>query len=323
MKKQKYILDNIESFEPKHIFECGQCFRWNEQQDGSYTGVVGENVLNVKKGKKNIIITGMCKDNIEKFCIDYFDLDTDYKKIKQKLSKIDDYLKKSIKYGSGIRILNQDNWEALISFIISANNNIPRIKGIIERISKKYGKKIVWNNNEYFTFPTPKELSKASIKDLRELGLGFRDVRVFETTRMVNNNIIDINKIENIEDISFLREELLKFPGVGPKVADCIMLFSMKKYNVFPIDVWVKRVMNELYGNEIKRTLSQAINSSTAPLNKETKNLPPLLKGGGSEADGGFLIPNNKQILEYAENKFGDLAGLAQQYLFYWRRDLK
>lgn len=292
MKEQKYIIENIESFEPKHIFECGQCFRWNEENDGSYTGVVKNNVLNVKKENNKIIITGMCEDNIEKLVEDYFDLDTDYENIKEKLSKIDDYLKTSIEYGYGIRILNQDNWESLISFIISANNNIPRIKGIIERIAKKYGKKIVWKNNEYYTFPTPEELSKASVKDLRELGLGFRDVRVFETTRMINNNVININKIENIEDKNILREKLLKFPGVGPKVADCIMLFSMKKYNVFPIDVWVKRVMNELYGNEI---------------NKKSK----------------VLEPNNKQILEYAENKFGELAGLAQQYLFYWRREQK
>ena len=290
MKEQKYIIKNIESFEPKHIFECGQCFRWNEQQDGSYTGVVGENVLNVKKEENKVIVTGMCKDDIEKICTDYFDLNTNYEEIKERLSSIDNNLKISVKYGNGIRILNQDNWEALISFIISANNNIPRIKGIIERISKKYGKKIIWNYKEYYTFPTPKELSKASVKNFRELGLGFRDVRVYETTRMINNNIIDINNIEKIEDINILREELLKFPGVGPKVADCIMLFSMKKLNVFPIDVWVNRAMIELYGKEI---------------NKKSK----------------VLEPNNKQILEYAENKFGDLAGLAQQYLFYWRRE--
>ena len=290
MKEQKYIIDYIKSFEPKHIFECGQCFRWNEEKDGSYTGVVGNNVLNVKKENNKIVIASIGEDNLEALCIKYFDLDTNYEEIKEILSKTDKYLKESIKYGRGIRILKQDNWETLISFIISANNNIPRIKGIIERISKRYGKKIAWNNNEYYTFPTPKELSKASVKDLRELGLGFRDVRVFETTRIVNNNIIDINEIENIEDTKILREELLRFPGVGPKVADCIMLFSMKKYNVFPIDVWVKRVMNELYGKEI---------------NKNSK----------------VLEANNKQILDYAENKFGELAGLAQQYLFYWRRE--
>ena len=160
MKEQKYIIKNIESFEPKHIFECGQCFRWDEEQDGSFTGIVGKNVLNIKKENNKIVITGMCKDDIKELCNDYFDLNTNYEEIKDKLSKIDNNLKTSIEYGNGIRILNQNNWEALISFIISANNNIPRIKGIIEKISKKYGKKIVWNDKEYYTFPTLKSNCK-------------------------------------------------------------------------------------------------------------------------------------------------------------------
>ena len=290
MKEETYILKNVKSFEPKHIFECGQCFRWNLEENGSYTGVVGKSVINVKKEKDDIVIKGLFKDDIKEVCTQYFDLDTNYEKIKDELSKIDDNMKTSIQYGHGIRILHQDVWEALISFIISANNNIPRIKGIIERISKKYGKEIIWNNKSYYTFPTPKELSKASVKDLRLLGLGFRDTRVFETTKMVIEKVLDIQKLEEIEDIDKLREELLKFPGVGPKVADCIMLFSMKKYEVFPIDVWVKRVMIELY------------------FNKEN-NIQNVL--------------NNKKILELANNKFGKLAGLAQQYLFYWRRELE
>lgn len=287
MKEQEYIIGNIESFEPKHIFECGQCFRWNLEQDGSYTGIIKNNILNVKKEKNKIFIKGIGEDNFEELCKDYFDLTTDYQKIKNKLSAKDDNLKNSTKYGAGIRILNQDEWEALISFIISANNNIPRIKGIIERISQKYGKEIIWNDKKYYTFPTVEELSKATVEDLRKLGLGFRDVRVFETTRLIKNKKIDLYALKNIEDTNLLREELLKFPGVGPKVADCIMLFSMKKYEVFPIDVWVKRVMTELYF---------------------TNN--------------NLINPNNKQILEFAENKFGKLAGLAQQYLFYWRREL-
>ena len=287
MREEIYILENVTSFEPKHIFECGQCFRWNLEEDGSYTGVVGENVLNVRKVQNDIIIKGMCKDNIKDVCIKYFDLNTNYEAIKYQLSTVDDNLKTSIEYGSGIRILHQDVWEALISFIISANNNIPRIKGIIERLSKRYGKEIKWNNKSYYTFPTPEELSKASVKDLRMLGLGFRDTRVYETTKMVKNKIIDLDNLEKTENINRLREELLKFPGVGPKVADCIMLFSMKKYEVFPIDVWVRRVMTELYFN----------------IDKEKSNI------------------SNKKILEFAENKFGKLAGIAQQYLFYWRRE--
>lgn len=284
--EQEYILEDCKSFEPEHIFECGQCFRWNKQKDGSYTGIFKENVVNVKKENNRIIFKGICKENIKEECIDYFDLDTDYDNIKNKLSNVDDYLKTSIEYGEGIRILNQDLWETLISFIISANNNIPRIKGIIERISKKYGKKIVWNNNEYYTFPTPKELSKASVEDLRNLGLGFRDVRVYETTRIINENPNKLNELEDEKDVNRLREELLEFPGVGPKVADCVMLFStLKRLEVFPIDVWVRRVMNELY---IKNE-------------DETKI-------------------NKKEIEQLAKTKYGNLAGIAQQYLFYWRR---
>ena len=288
MKEEVYLLKNVKSFEPKDIFECGQCFRWNLEEDGSYTGVVGKNVLNVVKEQDNIIIKGIGKDNLKDVCSKYFDLDTDYEKIKNKLSRIDGNLKTSIDYGNGIRILHQDVWETLISFIISANNNIPRIKGIIERISQKYGRVIEWNGKNYYTFPTADELSRASIKDLRMLGLGFRDSRVYETTRLVKEGKIDLEKLEKNNNISEIREELLKFPGVGPKVADCIMLFSMKKYQVFPIDVWVKRVMTELYFNKDKK-----------------------------------IEPNNKKILEFAENKFGNLAGLAQQYLFYWRRELE
>ncbi len=290
MEEEIYVLKNMKSFEPKHIFECGQCFRWGLEENGSYTGIVGENVINVKKEKDNIIITGKFDDNIKDTCEKYFDLKTDYEKIKNELFKIDDNMKTSIEYGNGIRILKQEPWEALISFIISANNNIPRIKGIIERLSQKYGKEIIWNGKSYYTFPTPEELSKASVKDLRDLGLGFRDVRVFETTRLVKNKEIDIEKLEQIEDIEQLREELLKLPGVGPKVADCIMLFSMKKHEVFPIDVWVKRVMTELYFS---------VDEDVVKVN-----------------------PNNKKILEFANEKFGKLAGLAQQYLFYWRREL-
>lgn len=285
--EQEYILENCTSFEPKHIFECGQCFRWDKQKDGSYTGIFQQNVVNVKKENNRIIFKGICEKNIKDECIKYFDLDTNYDNIKSKLSNVDDYLKTSIKYGEGIRILNQDLWETLISFIISANNNIPRIKGIIERISKNYGKKIVWNNNEYYTFPTPQELSKASVEDLRKLGLGFRDVRVYETTKIINENPDKLKELADEKDVNKLKEELLQFPGVGPKVADCIMLFStLKRLEVFPIDVWVRRVMNELY---IKNE-------------DETK-------------------VNKKEIEQLAKTKYGNLAGIAQQYLFYWRRE--
>lgn len=284
--EQEFIIEMPNSFEPKHIFECGQCFRWNVEADGSYTGIFKNNVVNVKKEESNIIFRGICENDIEVECREYFDLDTDYTEIKNILSNVDENLKKSIQYGEGIRILKQDLWETIISFIISANNNIPRIKGIIERLSQKYGNEIVFNGTPYYTFPAPEQLSEATVEDLRTLGLGFRDKRVYETTKLILRKQIDLDKLKEITDSNILREELNKLPGVGDKVADCIMLFSMKRFDVFPVDVWVRRVMNELY---IK-------NEDESKVNKI-------------------------QIRNLAEQKYGNLAGLAQQYLFYWKRE--
>ena len=193
----------------------------------------------------------------------------------------------SVDYGAGIRILNQDLWETIISFIISANNNIPRIKGIIERLSKKYGDKITWNNKDYYTFPTAEQLKDVTVKEYRELGLGFRDIRLYETTKMILEKQVNLSEMQKNPNTLEVRNELLKLSGVGPKVADCILLFStLKRFEVFPIDVWVRRVMNDLY---IKKE-------------DETK-------------------VSKKQIEKIAQEKFGNLAGLAQQYLFYWRRE--
>ena len=287
MKEQKYILENIDSFELRDIFDCGQCFRWNEENNGSYTGVFKENVLNVKKEQNRVIFQGICKGDIKAIVEEYFDLNRDYEQIKEELSKIDKNMEASIKYGKGIRILNQDLWETIISFIISANNNIPRIKGIIERLSQNYGKEINWNNKKYYTFPTAEELKNVTVEDYRNLGLGFRDIRLYETTKMILDKKVDLNKMRKNLNTLEVREELLRLSGVGPKVADCILLFSdLKRLEVFPIDVWVRRVMNDLY---IKNP-------------DETK-------------------VSKKQIEKIAKDKFGNLAGIAQQYLFYWRRE--
>ncbi len=288
MEEQKYVLENAKSFNLRDIFECGQCFRWNKQEDGSYTGIWKENVLNISQENHKIIFKGICQNgDIEKEVKEYFDLDRNYEEIKDKLAKIDENMKLSIKYGEGIRILNQDLWETIISFIISANNNIPRIKGIIERLSKKYGKEIKWNNESYYTFPTAEELKNVTVEEYRNLGLGFRDIRLYETTKMINEKQIDLEKLKQNPNTQEVRDKLLTLSGVGPKVADCILLFStLKRFEVFPIDVWVRRVMNELY---IKKE-------------DETK-------------------VSKKEIEKLAQEKFGNLAGMAQQYLFYWRRE--
>ena len=285
--EQTYILKNPESFNLEHIFECGQCFRWNKQEDGSYTGIFRKNVLNIKQEENDFIIRGICEDNIENIVKEYFDLSRNYEEMKKSLSKIDESMATSIKYGEGIRLLNQDLWETIISFIISANNNIPRIKGIIDRLSTKYGKEIIFDGKKYYTFPTPKELENVTVQDYRNLGLGFRDIRLYETVHMVLNGKVNLEKMHEEKDTLKIREELLSLSGVGPKVADCILLFStLKRLEAFPIDVWVRRVMNDLY---IKKEDEKKV--------------------------------NKKEIEKVANEKFGNLAGIAQQYLFYWKRE--
>ena len=284
---ERFELQNPESFDLVHIFECGQCFRWNQNDDGSYTGVIKNAVINVKKENDKIIFEGTTlEESFENLIKYYFDLNTDYSLYKEKLSNVDDYLKESIEFGSGIRILKQDLWECIISFIISANNNIPRIKKIIERISKEYGTKIIYNDKEYYLFPTPEQLSKATVEDLRGLGLGFRDKRIYNTTKLILDKSIDLEKITSMPNTDLMREELLKLDGVGPKVADCILLFALKRVDVFPIDVWVRRVMNDLYIH-----------------NEDEEKV------------------NKKELQKLAEDKFLGLSGIAQQYLFYWKRE--
>ncbi len=287
MQEQEYKIENIKSFELADIFDCGQCFRWNKQEDGSYTGIFRKNVINVQKQKNTIIFKGICDGEIKEIVEDYFDLKRNYEEIKNKLSQIDENIKTSIEYGQGIRILNQDLWEMIISYIISANNNIPRIKGIIERLSKTYGQEIEWNGEKYYTFPTPEELKDVTVEDYRKLGTGFRDIRLYETVHMILDKKVNLEEMQNNSNTLEVREQLLTLSGVGPKVADCILLFStLKRFEVFPIDVWVRRVMNELY---IKNE-------------DETK-------------------VNKKEIEKLAHAKFGNLAGIAQQYLFYWKRE--
>ena len=283
---EKYVIKNIDSFRLKDIFECGQCFRWNENDDGSYIGVINNTVVKVQQYENRIEFTGSDNSEFEKIIKDYFDINTDYSNYKKDLIKVDQYMAESVEFGNGIRILNQDLWETIISFIISANNNIPRIKKIIENLSRTYGNKIVFEEKEYYTFPTMQSLSKASIQDLRKLGLGFRDKRIFNTTKMIISGKIDLDGIKNMQDTNLMREKLLELDGVGPKVADCILLFALHRFDVFPIDVWVRRVMNDLY---IHCTEEDRV--------------------------------NKREILKLADEKYGKIKGLAQQYLFYWKRE--
>lgn len=283
-KDNKIILEDIsEDFDPQHVFDCGQCFRWLKEEDDSYTGVVQGKVVNVKKENDLIIFDNTNKEDFDNIWFDYFDLGRDYSEIKNELKVMDEYLEKATEFGKGIRILQQDGWEMLISFIISANNRIPMIQRAINNLSQKYGKFIgEYRGKKYYAFPTLEELSQASVEDIRACQTGFRDKYikgVVDYVKENNENVLFYRRLNTDECI----KELMKFNGVGPKVADCIALFGMQKYDTFPVDVWVKRVMEEFY---VEDNLS----------------LP--------------------KIRQFALEKFGDSAGFAQQYLFYYAREL-
>ncbi len=282
IKEQTAIrLKNVDSFKPLHIFECGQAFRWSFDGYG-YVGVVKDRVIRIIEEGTDIILENSNIDDFHNIWKKYFDLDRDYSLIKKQLATCDSIMKKAISFGHGIRILNQDPWETLISFIISANNNIDRIGKTIENICRVYGDKLIWQGKAYYTFPSPQILANGDMDILRKCGCGYRDKYILSTANMV---AADVNRLYELRNLPYDEafEYLLEFPGVGPKVADCVLLFSLGKSEAFPVDVWIRRIVEYLYFN-------------------------------GEDI-------NSKDLKRLAMGKFGDLAGFAQQYLFYYARE--
>ncbi|GAA0117239.1 DNA-3-methyladenine glycosylase family protein [Clostridium senegalense] len=278
----KIVLKDVENFELKDIFDCGQCFRWNKTKDNTYIGVAYNKVIEIEKEGNNVIIhNSNLKDFNEIWC-EYFDLKRNYSKIKEELKK-DPILDTAVAFGEGIRILKQEPFEILISFIVSANNRIPMIKRAINNISKKYGNELEYKGEKYYSFPSVDRLIEASQEEIEEMGVGFRAKYIVDSVDKVYNNVYNLEEIKSMDDDE-CHEGLKQFNGVGPKVADCIMLFSMQKYSSFPVDVWVKRAMQHFY---------------VAP----DVSLP--------------------KIRMFARDKFGNLAGFAQQYLFFYARENK
>lgn len=270
------VIAKISSFNLTHTFESGQCFRWELQQDGSYTGVVGDKVLNVSTGNGEFIFKNTDINTFKDFWYDYFDFGRDYDKIKQQLS-YDPVINKAANFGFGIRILRQDIWEILISFIVSANNRIPMIMRIVNNLSRQYGREIC---KGFYAFPKPVVLAGLSLNELETCRAGFRCKYIKQAAEMVVDKRIDLYGLKYLSTEE-ARSELQKIPGVGEKIADCVLLYSGTKYDVFPIDLWIKRAIQTLYiGN----------NASL------------------------------KDMREFCKAKFRDLAGFAQMYLFYYAR---
>ncbi len=234
------IIKNVTPFSPLQIFECGQCFRWDRQEDGSYFGVVGCHTANISYNKGDVTIISDCED--EAFWRSYLDLDRDYNSIINDLST-DTIMKNAISYGRGIRILRQDPWETVVSFIISQNNNIPRIKKIIGLLCKNFGDEIVSGSNTYYSFPTPKQILN---KDLSVIKAGFRDKYIQSAASLCVDGTVDFDAVYDM-DYETALEYLKQIKGVGNKVADCVLLFAYQKFDAFPKDVWIKRTVSQLY----------------------------------------------------------------------------
>jgi N-glycosylase/DNA lyase len=276
------LLKNVKNFELKHIFECGQCFRWTKQENDNFIGIAFGKVIEVEKRNNDVIIYNTDENEFNDIWLDYFDLNKDYTSIKEKLS-VDPLLKQAVEFGHGIRLLKQEPFEIIISFIISSNNRIPMIKKVIGNICRNWGKPIIYKGENYYSFPSVEALSNLSVEDYEKCSTGFRGKYIKDTVDKICSCVCDVNDIVNKDDDA-CHIELQKLSGIGPKVADCIMLFSMGKYSAFPVDVWVKRAMQYFY-------------------------LAPDVS----------LI----KIRNFAREKFGDLSGFAQQYLFYYARENK
>ena len=293
-QQNSIIIEDVKDFNIKQILECGQCFRWERITDTNYIIVAFRRVIEVvQEGNKVIIYNTNMKD-FNEIWKSYFDLDRDYGVIKEELSK-DELLRKSVEFGYGIRILNQDPFEMLISFIISARNSIPSIMKTIKKISERWGDKIEYKGNIYYAFPTPEQLKEATLEEIKETGASFRSKYIVDTIGKVNaaieaKNNGTLNEELQQFDLEYIKslptdechKALQNFMGVGAKVADCIMLFSMAKKSAFPVDVWIKRAMIHFY-------LAPDVS-----LNK---------------------------IRVFGRDKFGELSGMAQQYLFYYARE--
>ncbi len=304
----EYRKEGLADFNLEHIFDCGQCFRWEREDDGSYTAVAMGSAVNMRtepaKDKeetdigarviaaggrakeKTLIIDNCSPEDFARKWRKYLDLDRDYGKIKAGLCG--EEIQKAAEYGYGIRILRQEFWESLISFIISQNNNIPRIKGCIESLASNFGEKICeYRGKTYYALPDAERLAELSAEDLAPCRLGYRAPYLINTARKVledGGEDAAQTKLRACGCFEEAEEALREYPGVGPKVASCVALFGLGFLDAFPIDVWMRRVMHRLYG-----------------------------------------MPENdiRAMSEYARANFGEYGGIAQQYLFYYIRGLE
>lgn len=275
-------VDGVNDFTLSQILECGQCFHFDKLDEEVYEVVAFGRAVKMEQTDKVLRIYGSSMEDYEGIWKLYLDMDNDYGLIKQSVIKADGALKTAVDEKSGIRILNQNFFETLISFIVSQNKSIPQIKQCVKNISHRFGDEVIGYNGEaFYVFPDVQRLHDATEEELRECKVGFRAPYIKNATEAVYSGAVTKEKLDEL-DIAQARELLMTIKGVGEKVANCVLLFGLGRREAFPVDVWMKRIMEQMYFD-----------------GKDTK----------------------KQDIEaFAVNKFGDLGGYAQQYLFDYAR---
>lgn len=276
------ILEDVQDFNIADILECGQCFHFTKLAEAEYELLAYGKYLRVRQDGKCVVLYDTSEADYDGVWKNYFDMDKDYAAIKDRIVSADTRLTDAVNAKSGIRILQQDFFETLISFIISQNKQIPHIKQIVHTISERYGDKIeLASGKMVYTFPNVDKLYQVTEEELRECKVGFRAPYIKNAVEKVYNGEISEESLRCM-DVNEARTTLMTIKGVGEKVANCVLLFGLGFTNVFPVDVWMKRIMEYMYfGEDTKREL----------------------------------------IEQLAAEKFGEYSGYAQQYLFHYGRE--
>ena len=288
-----HISLNAEStpFNLYHTLDCGQVFRWENMKNGWY-GVVRETVIKVMQIRDELVFQTFPDDKGISFIRRYFRLDDDLPQITSKIDK-DAIIHRAIDKLYGLRIIRQEPWECIVSYICATFSNISRIKGMIRNLSRKFGKEIIYNGLTFYAFPQIEVLAKATLRELSDCGLGFRSKYVQYAARAIKDYIPDF---ESLKRLTYQKSKrlLLSLPGIGPKVADCILLFSINKLGAFPVDIWIKRILCKYY-------------SKRFPDYEFVKKK-------------GITLKRYEQLSAFGRSYFGEYAGYAQEYLFYYYR---
>jgi len=284
----------VTPFNLGYTLECGQAFRW-KRLGGWWYGVVRGKVIKIRQVSDRLQVQSFTERVNAESIQNYFRLNDNLPFILSEVNK-DKHIRKAIQNFYGLRITRQEPWECLISYICATHKNIPAIKEMIHNLCRQFGRKITFDGHSFYTFPKPSDLAETNIEDIRQCKLGFRTKRVLETSKIINSGELDLEALRQV-NYEEAKLELLRLPGVGHKVADCVLLFSLDSLQAFPVDVWMKKIILEFYPKFFSQSFIENVSE----------------KGSITEHE-------YNKLSNFGKKYFGPYAGYAQEYLFHWRR---